>query len=38
MGFGVVFAVPKDKFHGEFILNGCYSIMISKIFQGKTKL
>jgi hypothetical protein len=27
MGFGVVFGAPKDKSHGDFIPNGCYSIM-----------
>jgi hypothetical protein len=26
-GFGVVFESPKEKFHGDFIPNGCYSIM-----------
>jgi hypothetical protein len=36
-GFGVVFGAPKDKFHGDFIPNGCYSIM-NYVRYSKEKL
>jgi hypothetical protein len=38
VGFEVVFENLKDKFHGDFISNWCHSTMLSKIFQGRTKL
>ncbi len=38
VGFEVVFENLKDKFHGDFILNWCHSIMLSKVSQGRTKL
>jgi hypothetical protein len=38
VGFEVVFENLKDKFHGDFILIWCHSIMLSKVFQGRTKL
>jgi hypothetical protein len=27
-----------NKFHGDLIPEGCYTIMLSSIFQGRTKL
>jgi hypothetical protein len=30
--FGIVFSGPWDKFHGDLILEGCYTIMLSSIF------
>jgi hypothetical protein len=38
VAFGIVFESLGDKLHGDFILDGCWSIMLNKIFQGKVKL
>jgi hypothetical protein len=35
---GIVFKGLGDKFHGDLIPKGCYTIMLSSIFQGKAKL
>ncbi len=36
--FEIVFENLKDKLHGDFIPNWCHSTMLSKVFQGRTKL
>jgi hypothetical protein len=38
VGFEVVFENLKEKFDGDFIPNWCHSTMLSKVFQGITKL
>jgi len=38
VAFGIVFRGSGDKFHGVLILEGCYTIILSSIFQGKAKL
>jgi len=38
VAFGIVFRGLGDKFHGDLILEGCYTIMLSSIFQGRAKL
>jgi hypothetical protein len=36
--YGIVFGGLGDKFHGDLIFEGCYTIMLSSIFQGRGKL
>ncbi len=34
----IIFGGLGDKFHGDLIPKGCYTIMLSSIFQGSAKL
>jgi hypothetical protein len=38
VAFGIIFRSLGNKFHGDLILEGCYTIMLSSILQGKDKL
>ncbi len=38
MAFGIIFGDPRDNFHGDLILERCYTIMFKFDFPRKIKL